>query len=265
MRQLNMLCKLRQPICHFDDRFGLSKAANAAIVALILTSCAATPSTPADPLAATAPRNEVLTGTQASPQNTPQGFSATVCVKGDAGIRLSLTDQFILLEGGICPGDEVKFKAFMATVPPGLRLVKLSSGGGNVRAATRIGAIIRERGFDTLVDATQNRCASACTFIFAAGIARFYAGGSAIKTGLSGRRGLGYHYLNSRRTDQTDEEKDRRFDASVPKYLAQMMVPSGAQLITTLMQENRTTKMTWLNGEEALNAGVATSLSSPLR
>ncbi len=193
----------------------------------------------------------------------PQGYSATICAKGEGGIQLSLTDQFMLLQGGICPGDDARFKTFLATVPPRIRVLKLASGGGNGHAAQLIGVMIRDARYNTFVDATRDRCASACTHIFAAGVQRFYAGSSEIKTGRDARIGLGYHYLNSRRTDQTDEEKDKTFNATAAVYLKKMLAPPGVAMVTALMSENRTTKMTWLNGNEALQAGIATSLAPP--
>jgi hypothetical protein len=219
--------------------------------------CAATSNPPSAP----AVIQEPATKTPPSPQG--QGFSATGCAQADSGIKLSMTDRFIVLQGSICPGDDKRFKAFLATVPPSIRLIKLSSGGGNGRAAQVMGVMIREAGYNTYVDATRDRCASACTHIFAAGVERFYTGSAEIKTGRDGRVGLGYHYLNSRRPEQTDEEKDNIFNATAAVYLKKMLSPAAVAAATALMSENRTTKMTWLNGNEALQVGIATSLAAP--
>jgi hypothetical protein len=224
------------------------------LILVALVGCANVPDAPNPP-------SVQVAATPAAPQ--PQGYSATVCARGEGGIQLSVTDRFIFLQGGICPGDDKRFKSFLATVSPNIRLLKLASGGGNGGAAQSIGVTIREAGFDTYVDATRDRCASACTHIFAAGVQRYYAGSSGIKTGREARLGLGYHYLNSRRTDQTDEEKDKIFNATTAVYLKRMLAPSGVEAVTALMSNNRTTQMTWLNGDEALQAGIATSLSTP--
>jgi len=60
-----------------------------------------------------------------------QGYSATVCAKGGGGITLSMQGPLIELKGGICPGDDAKFIAFLATAEPSIRTIKLTSGGGN--------------------------------------------------------------------------------------------------------------------------------------
>jgi hypothetical protein len=242
------------------------------MVVAAMAGCANSPNSPnsPNPPKAHVPTAETKAASTAAATTTaaavtarPQGYSATVCARGEGGIQLSQTDRFIFLQGGICPGDDKRFKTFLATVPPNIRLIKLASGGGNGGAAQAIGVMLREAGFNTYVDATRDRCASACTHIFAAGVERFYAGSSEIKTGRDARVGLGYHYLNSRRPEQTDDEKDKVFNATAAVYLKKMLAPAGVEAATALMSSNRTTQMTWLNGNEALQAGIATSLSAP--
>ncbi len=192
-----------------------------------------------------------------------QGYSATVCAKGEGGITLSVQGPLIVLKGGICPGDDAKFVAFLATVDPSIRTIKLTSGGGNGQAAQAMGVVIRERGYSTYVDGSKDRCASACTHIFASGVKRYYAGAGSIVTGPDSTRGLGYHYPNSRHTDETDADKDKGFNAMTVPYLNSMLSPDGAKAVIALMSGNRTPKVTWLNGDEALRAGIATSLVAP--
>ena len=192
-----------------------------------------------------------------------QGYSATVCAKGQGGITLSVQGPLIVLRGGICPGDDAKFVAFLATVEPSIRTIKLTSGGGNGNAAQAMGVVIRERRYNTYVDGSKDRCASACTHIFASGVNRYYAGAGSIVTGPDSARGLGYHYPNSRHTDQTDADKDKGFNAMTVPYLHTMLSPAGAKAVIALMSGNRTTKVTWLNGDDALRAGIATSLEKP--
>jgi len=136
-------------------------------------------------------------------------------------------------------------------------------GGGNGNAAQAMGIVIRERRYNTYVDGSKDRCASACTHIFASGVKRYYAGADSIVTGPDSARGLGYHYPNSRHTDQTDADKDKGFNAMTVPYLHTMLSPAGAKAVIALMSGNRTTKVTWLNGDDALRAGIATSLEEP--
>ena len=194
---------------------------------------------------------------------TAQGYSAAVCAKGQGGITLSVQGPLIVLKGGICPGDDAKFVAFLAGVEPSIRTIKLISGGGNGAAAQSMGVVIRERRYNTYVDGSKDRCASACTHIFASGVKRYYAGAGSIVTGPDSARGLGYHYPNSRHIDQTDADKDKGFNAVTVPYLHTMLSPSGAKAVIALMSGNRTTKVTWLNGDDALRAGIATSLEEP--
>lgn len=198
----------------------------------------------------------------AAPSAGAQGYSATVCAKGEGGITLSVQDHYIVLKGGICPGDDKKFQTFLTTVDKSIRTITLTSGGGNGEAAQAMGVIIREGGYNTYVDAS-NKCASACTHIFAAGNKRYYVGANDIVTGVEAARGLGYHYPNSRHTDETDADKDKGFNAMTVPYLNKMLSPEGAKKVVALMSGNRTTKVTWLNGEEALRAGIATALVAP--
>ena len=233
------------------------------VVMVMLLGCANTPKVaqPTPPVTPTPASTTVLSAQTVARQ--AEGYSATVCARGEGGIQLSVTDKYIFLQGGICPGDDKRFKAFLSTVSPNIRLIKLASGGGNGGAAQAIGVMLREGGYNTYVDGAHDRCASACTHIFAAGVERFYAGSREIKTGHDGRVGLGYHYPNSRRTDQTDDDKDKIFNATALVYLKKMLAPAGVEAVTALMSGNRTTQMTWLNGNEALRAGIATSLSAP--
>lgn len=192
-----------------------------------------------------------------------QGYSATVCAKGEGGITLAVQDQFITLKGGICPGDDKKLQAFLTTVDPSIRTIKLASGGGNGEAAQAIGVMIRDGQYNTLVDASKNKCASACTHIFASGTRRYYVGGTDFVTGLEAARGLGYHYPNARHTDETDADKDKGFNAMTVPYLNRMLPPDAAKAVVALMSGNRTTKVTWLNGDDALRTGIATALVLP--
>jgi hypothetical protein len=192
-----------------------------------------------------------------------QGYTETVCAEGRGGITLAAEGQFIVLRGGICPKDDAKFRAFVKTIDPPIRTVKLISGGGNGEAAEAIGEFIRKNAFDTYVNGAVDRCASACTHIFAAGVHRIYSGASDIVTGSAARRGLGYHYLDANHPGETDAEKDRKFNATAVPYLKKMLPAPAAAAAIALMRANHTTQMTWLNGDEALRAGIATSLSLP--
>lgn len=192
-----------------------------------------------------------------------QGYTETVCAQGKGGISLAVEGHFIVLRGGICPSDDARFRAFVKTVDASIRTVKLVSGGGNGEAAEAIGDVIRKNKLDTYVDGSVDRCASACTHIFAAGVRRFYSGAGDIETGKTARRGLGYHYLDANHPGETDAQKNRKFEATTVPYLERMLPHPAAAAAIALMRANHTTQMTWLNGDEALRSGIATSLAPP--
>jgi hypothetical protein len=191
-----------------------------------------------------------------------QGYTEAVCGQGQGGISLSVQGGFIVLRGGICPGDDGKFRTFLKTVDRSIRTLKLISGGGNGGAAQAIGLQVRSGGYNTYVDGAVDHCASACTHIFASGVQRFYSGAETITTGTAGRRGLGYHYVDANHLGESEADKDRKFNATVP-FLKRMLPPSAANAAIALMKANHTAQVTWLNGEEALRSGIATSLTAP--
>jgi hypothetical protein len=204
-----------------------------------------------------------LLGTLAPHIANAQGYSESVCAQGKGGISLAVEGPVIVLRGGICPQDEAKFGAFLKTVDPSVRTVKLASNGGNGSAAQAIGVAIRTGHFDTWVDGAVDACASACTHIFAAGNRRFYSGASTITTGTAVRRGLGYHYPDAHHEGESDLDKDRKFNTTTVPFLNRMLPVAGARAVAALMRGNRTAQMTWLNGEEALRDEIATALTAP--
>ena len=195
-----------------------------------------------------------------------EGYTVEVCNVGKGGLSFSVDGKFLHMSGGICPYDGRKFKAFLSTVDPAVRVIKLKVDGGNGPGAMAVGKLIREGGFDTFVDARTDVCASACTHLFAAGNKRFYVGA---RDGLfhvsygKGGSGLGYHYPNASHTNADTAETDRYFESKIVPYLQNMLPAEAAQTVANLMSGNRTTKMTWLGAKQAHASGIATSLDLP--
>ena len=89
----------------------------------------------------------------------------------------------VTIEGRIAPGDFVKFAALVIGTP-GANVVWLASSGGNLSEALRIGRLIRQLALEVrapvdraqplvyLQDADNNTCASACFFLYVAGVSR---------------------------------------------------------------------------------------------
>jgi hypothetical protein len=96
----------------------------------------------------------------------PLGLPAEVAVVGNA----------LLIDGLISQGTADKV-ALALNNHPGVTEVSLTSGGGRIRDALQIAAIVRERSLDTKVSAN---CESACTFILLAGKMRSAGFGSRV-------------------------------------------------------------------------------------
>src|SRR5688572_16896778 len=89
----------------------------------------------------------------------------------------------VVIEGSIAPGDFVKFAALVLATE-GANVVWLASPGGNLSEALRIGRLIRQLALEVrapidrarplvhLQDADNNTCASACFFLYVAGVSR---------------------------------------------------------------------------------------------
>jgi hypothetical protein len=97
--------------------------------------------------------------------------------------------SWILAEGEIDSGTPERFQAFLAQTPDAPRLVRFNSLGGFIAFAMRLGQMMREGGFDTVVGQAKLRnpdggtttqlsdCYSACTIAFLGGIRRSVTSG----------------------------------------------------------------------------------------
>ena len=99
-------------------------------------------------------------------------------------------ETFILVEGEILEGDEVKFKKLVIRHNPGI--IHLDSIGGDAISAKLMGEIIRERGIDTAISA-NDYCSSACVDVFLGGVVRY------LEESRDDNSRLGFHasYLES--------------------------------------------------------------------
>ena len=178
------------------------------------------------------------------------------------GISLSKENGYLYLQGSICPGDGLKFINYMARKGSGIRLVRLNNSGGRGVDAIQIGRYIRTNGMSTWTDGREDVCASACNRIFAGGNDRIYSHAKWIATGKNQSifHGLGYHYP---RTDGAREISNPYYRSVIAPYLTEMLPPRAAQWVIQTDEGNLTGEMVWLNGVEALELGIATSLKIP--
>lgn len=97
-----------------------------------------------------------------------------------APLAIALKGGGILqLTGTIDPGAADRFAAEIAARGEYVRAVALDSPGGVVGDALRIGQLLRQHGYDTLVESGAI-CASSCPLVFAAGVGRTAVPGAAI-------------------------------------------------------------------------------------
>jgi hypothetical protein len=176
------------------------------------------------------------------------------------------TCRTVLLNGPIVPGDAAKFGNFLRRHHPFLDEVTLTSSGGSVDDAMKIGRLIRKgliktkaahendpdspRGNGRFFDFEKGppwchdgpssycHCASACFLIWSAGVER---------SGSS----LGLHRPTTTSTALTDTPPNQASAQLLPDvaaYLKEMEVP---ERFIQLMVNTNSTEVRWLSGREA--------------
>jgi hypothetical protein len=180
----------------------------------------------------------------------------------DQPIQLSKVDNYIYLQGRLCPGDGKKFIQYMSGPGKGVSLIRLSSGGGNGADAVEIGRYIRANKMTTWTDGRQDKCASACNRVFAGGVQRIYSHANYIQTGKIPKQqfGLGYHHPNVNGDFHAAEDW---YQKGIVPYLKDMLPTKAFNWVYQTDVGNMTPNMVWLNGAQALELGVATSTQAP--
>jgi len=108
-------------------------------------------------------------------------------------------------------GDDKKFQSLVGNTEHGLILLKMDSG--SLRAAIKIGNIIRARGFMTAVS-DSSTCVFACSMIWIAGSKRFVASNA----------GVGFYIFSLRNLASAIGEKDL-----VDDYVDSLDLPQHAE------------------------------------
>ena len=114
----------------------------------------------------------------------------------------------------------------------------------------------------TWTDARQDKCASACNRVFAGGLQRIYSHANYITTGKNNNQhfGLGYHHPNV----QGDFRAASSFyHQQIVPYLKETLPPKAFNWVVMTDENNLTYDMIWLNGQQALELGIATSNKAP--
>jgi hypothetical protein len=166
--------------------------------------------------------------------NSANGAEIDVSHLGDGS-------ALVLLQGDIELDDIARFSARAATLSKAT--IAFRSDGGSLLAAIRIGALIRERGFITLVP-DEARCASACAVAWLGGLQRLMGNGSKV----------GFHaayVLKGRRPVESGPG-----NAVLGAYLFQLGLSEDSIVYITEADPN---SINWLSREEAAQHGIEVS------
>ena len=155
----------------------------------------------------------------------------------------------IYASGDITQGTALTFINFIKTNNIGVATVYFDSYGGSLIEGITLGEIIRKMGYDTSIGTTQSKlsgvCASACTYAFAGGVARYI---------YDDRQKLGLHQFYSIKGSQGNISTTQNTAALVAKHLSDMGVGEEAFILAS---STHSTTMKWLTKEEAKRMNFA--------
>jgi len=173
-------------------------------------------------------------------------------------ITLASKGGGVVISGKIKQGDQFEFRDFVNQNSP--RFVELNSGGGSIEAAGEIGRIIRAKKLPTVVDASVDRCGSACTIIFASGVSRHYVAAEKIQERVdkTNGRGLGYHEGNNFLANGKKGQSGRATGAAIGWYYE-----FGSAKAASLATKADWKHFYYISAATALEMGIATSTNRP--
>lgn len=176
-------------------------------------------------------------------------------------ISLSEDGAIARMRGGIGPGDDKVFREFLAQQrPQPIKVLWLSSHGGDIAAGVGIARAVRAAKLTTAVDATGAYCDSSCTMVFAGGVRRHYVGGDRVSEGFEAQTGLGYHQAHKRTASaRIASEVSTKGSDRMSALYAEMGQPGAAQLASRAPFN----VFYRISGATALKLRIATSLSEP--
>jgi hypothetical protein len=157
----------------------------------------------------------------------------------------------VTIEGSIAPGDFAKFASLVLDAE-GRSVVWLASPGGNLSEALRMGALIRQLALEVrapvdrsrpmvrLRDPENNTCASACFFLYVAGVRRQ---GSVLGIHKPSLPADEYFSLGL----DGSVAAHRRIQEATADYLELMGVPSK---YASMMMSANSSDMIWLTPED---------------
>jgi hypothetical protein len=178
-------------------------------------------------------------------------------VRSASAIELSISGSTVTVSGSIEQGDEFKFQDFIKAAGAGrVTTLRLDSGGGNIGSAGVMAHLIRGAGMTTLVDAARNKCASACTILFAAGVRRLYLNADGFASGVvacQGFRGLGFHQGAS-----PGHSSGSRYSGVGTAQMIGLLYEFGASSAASLIDNSSPETVYRPSAQKALELGIAT-------
>jgi hypothetical protein len=168
----------------------------------------------------------------------PEANAADIDVR-----RLDNGSTLIVIDGKFELGDVESFRAAVASLPAARTTVAFQSKGGRLLAGIRIGTLIREKKFATVVP-DGGSCAAACAFAWLGGTRRF--------VGQDAHVGFQAAYVL--KSDVPTESGPG--NAILGAYLNQLGLSERAILYVTRASP---TSMQWLNMADAATNGIEVS------
>jgi hypothetical protein len=155
--------------------------------------------------------------------------------------RLDNGSTLVVIDGKFELGDVETFRAKVVALPTGKATVAFESKGGRLLAGIRIGALIREKKFATVVP-DGGSCAAACALAWLGGTRRFVGQDSKV----------GFQAAYVLKSDVPTESGPG--NAILGAYLNQLGLSERAILYVTRAAP---TSMQWLNMADAAANGIA--------
>lgn len=147
--------------------------------------------------------------------------------------------------------DVVERSARIGCVKPTLML---ESPGGLLLDGIRLGEEVRRQAFRTV---TRYECASSCALIFMGGVERTLVGS---------RAAIGLHqsatFAEQGNNKHCGNDVQRDGALAMRHYLVQVL-PETSDKVEDVVMQTPCTSITWINGQRALDLGVATKVESP--
>jgi len=175
-------------------------------------------------------------------------FSMTAANAADIDVKqLDNKSVLILVEGDFELDDVEKFRGKVATLSTPRVTVAFRSDGGSLVAGIRIGTVIREKKFATVIPDAAS-CASACALAWLGGTKRFMGQGASV----------GFHAAYVLKSYGPVESGSG--NAILGAYLNQLGLSEEAILYIT---KTAPTSIQWMNLHDANEQGIAAAMLSP--